>query len=282
MAENQDHRTLLAAGAASAVPASYLADGEAPDVLAAVVPDGYQLKTADLAAALARHRFAPRRVTGTAVVTDTVSWLAYFGKHGATNSEVFGDVEQSTVTAVLNAPESGDPAWGDHRLVLQLKHSAAWSAWTTLNEKLMGQVAFAEHLENRSPDLVRPDAATMLEIAQTFHSTTGVKFESSQRLRDGQTRFGYMETTESKAGTRGEIDVPTSFELLVPVWRGVAIAVPLTARLRSRATAEGLKLGYVLDRLDDVLDAAWTSLLGELNETLPAPVLAGRAPSYAG
>ena len=54
----------------------------------------------------------------------------------------------------------------------------------------------------------------------------------------------------------------------------------MTARFRYRVQPEGLRLGYVLDRLEDVLDAAWGSLLGELTDTLPVPVLAGRAPRY--
>ena len=66
------------------------------------------------------------------------------------------------------------------------------------------------------------------------------------------------------------------------VWRGVAIQVPLTARFRFRIEGGGLRIAYVLDRLEDVLDSAWAALLGEMTETLPVPVLAGQAPSYGG
>lgn len=277
-------QSLLDAGGALVEPTTWSVDREdVPDVLTAVVPQGYRIEIADLAAAVDRHRSAPRRVSGTATVTDTASWLAYFGKHGGDHSEVFGDVKQSTVTALLNAPAAADePAWGDHRVVLKLEHSAAWTAWVRMNGQMVSQTVFAEHLEARTPDLVHPDAATMLELAQSFQATTGVQFESSSRLHDGQRRFQYLETTEGKAGQRGELDIPTSIQIQVPVWRGVAIAVPMTARFRFRAGRDGLTLGYVLDRVDDVLDAAWASLLGELTETLPVPVLAGAAPSYAG
>lgn len=295
MTDIDNARTLLDAGAGSITPMPLHADLESdpPDLLAAVVPDGYRVELANVAAALEKYRKTPRRVTGTARFTDTPSFLAYFGKHGSPDSEVYGDVTAGTITAVLNAParpddESGDctPAWGDHRAVLELRPSAAWQAWVakdfTTTGTLMTQTGFAEHVEDRSPDFVTPDAATMLEVAQTFVQTTGVKFESSQRLADGQTRFAYMETVEAKAGQRGTLDVPSRFELRLTPWRGVALAVPVTARLRSRATGDGLKLGYVLDRLDDVLDAAWSALLGELTETLPVPVLAGTAPTYSG
>jgi uncharacterized protein YfdQ (DUF2303 family) len=275
------HQTLLDAGTALAETLELTAGSQAtPDLLTAVVPAGYQISSLDVAAIIRKHEGAPRRVRGTATVTDTASWLAYYSKHGTTASEVFGDVQASTVTAILNAPEAQDPAWGDHRAVLQLQHSAAWTAWTSHDGQWLAQSTFAEHLEDRTPDLVEPDAASMLELAQSFHATTGVKFESSSRLADGQRRFTYLETVEGKAGQRGELSIPTQIRIQVPVWRGVAIVVPMTARFRYRVQPEGLRLGYVLDRLEDVLDAAWSSLLGELTDTLPVPVLAGQAPRY--
>jgi uncharacterized protein YfdQ (DUF2303 family) len=287
-------QVLLAAGVASAQPEQFQAsDPSVPDVVTAIVPAGYQIQTVDVAAALAPYRHAPARVRGTATVTDTASWLAYFGKHGSKHSEVFGDVQAGTVTAVLNAPrryepEEGEegplvaPAWGDHRLVLRLQTSPAWEAWRALDGKMQSQAGFAEHVEDRAPDFHDPDAATMLETAQTIKQTTGVTFESGQRLRDGQTRFQYMETTEAKAGARGQLDVPSSFTLHLQPWRGVAIVVPVTARLRTRTTRDGLLLGYILDQVDDRMDEAWSMLLAELTDTLPVPVLAGLAPDYAG
>lgn len=270
-------RTLLDAGAVH-VDTYLTADG-APDFLTAVVPTGYTIATVDLSE-MDELRDAPRRTRGTATVTNVASWLAYFKKHEGGGAEVFGDVDASTVVGILNAPTADEPAWGDHRVVLQLTHSAAWQAWTGLNERMVSQTDFAEHLEDRTPDLVTPDAATMLELAQSFQATTGVRFESGSRLHDGQRRFTYMETIEGKAGQRGQLDIPTSISIQVPVWRGVDIAVPMTARFRFRAGPDGLRLGYVLDRLEDVLDAAWESLLAELTAALPVPVLAGRAPDY--
>lgn len=278
MTESTTTKDLLAAGAVELREVAV--DGATPDAVYAVVPEGYQLKLTDLTD-LRAHAPAPRRVVGTAVVTDAVSWLAYFDKYGDENSEVFGDVTTSTVTGILNAPGAEDlPAWGDHRVALQLRHSASWDAWIALNGQMLNQTAFAEHLEDRTPDLVEPDAATMLELAQSFQATTGVQFESRSRLHDGQRQFTYLETTEGSAGNRGQIDIPTSIKIQVPVWRGVGIVVPMTARFRFRTSREGLQLGYVLDRLDDVLDAAWASLLGDLTADLTLPVLAGKAPTY--
>lgn len=276
-------QVLFAAGTATADTEEWDADSEAtPDLLTAVVPTGYQLASLDLTQRLTGHRAAPKRVRGTVTLTDGVSWLTYFAKHGSAFSEVYGDVNASTVTAVLNAPKDGEsPAWGDHRAVLKLEHTDAWQAWTRLDGQYIGQESFAEHIEARTPDLVEPSAAEMLELAQTFQATKGVNFESGTRLANGQRRFTYAETIEGRAGQRGQIDVPTQISLRVQVWRGVDIAVPMTARFRYRIGRDGLALGIVLDRLDDVLDAAWGSLLGDLTAELPVPVLAGQAPTYA-
>jgi len=271
---------LLALGAVET--AEYDAD-EAADLIVAVVPDGYRLGTATPSTDVASLRSTPRRVKGDVTVTDTASWLAYYGKHKTAGSEVFGDVATSTVTAVLNAPESPTaPAWGDHRLTLHLTHSQAWQAWTQKNGDFLTQESFAEHIEDRTPDLVEPTAAEMLEVAQTVRATTNVKFESASRLHDGQRRFQYHETTEGRAGTRGELAVPTALSLQLQVWRGVPIVVPVTARFRFRIAADGIRLAFVLDRLEDVLDAAWTNLLGDLTKDIDTPVLAGRAPNYGG
>jgi uncharacterized protein YfdQ (DUF2303 family) len=259
--------------------AAYRAD-QVPDVETALVPDGYQLVSNLIDPAVEALRSAPRRVRGDVTVTDTASWLAYYGKHHDARTEVFGDVTASSVTAVLNAPGAGDPAWGDHRLTLQLQHSPAWLAWGALNGRMLTQEQFAEHIEDRTPDLVEPDAATMLEVAQTVRATTNVKFESGSRLHDGQRRFQYAETMEGKAGTRGELTIPTALSLQLQVWRGVPIVVPVTARFRFRISADGLRLAFVLDRVEDVLDAAWADLLGELTEHIDVPVLAGKAPRY--
>jgi len=275
-------KTLLDAGRAHALTEQFSAESEEPSLLAKVIPADYKLASLDIERLLAPHRDTPRRVRGTVTLTDATSWLAYFAKHGSPASEVYGDVRASTVTAVINAPtDSLTPGWGDHRAILALEHSDAWRAWTDHDGKLTGQETFAEPLEARTPDLIDPTAADMLELAQSFQATKGVTFESGTRLASGQRRLQYLETIEGRAGQRGQLDVPTQIAIRVQVWRGIDIAVPMTARFRYRIAPGGLALGYVLDRVDDVLDAAWQDLLGDLTSALPVPVLAGRAPTYA-
>lgn len=281
--DNPAVRDLINLGAAlNAKVSEWDADGF-PDVITALVPDGFSLQHVSAPAAVVAARSMPRRVKAVATVTDTVSWLAYFRKYGGErHSEVFGDVRTSNVTAILNAPlDASMPGFGDHRVELQLTHSPAWQAWTRLNGQLVDQTAFAEHIEDRTPDMIEPTAADMLEVAQSIHATTEVHFQSGSRLVDGQQRFQYIEDVTGGAGQRGDMAIPTQLKLQLQVWRGVDIAVPVTARFRYRPAAKGLRVGIVLDRMDDVLDGAWSVLLSDIAGELPVPVLAGRPPTYA-
>lgn len=286
-------RELLAAGAVSVD--HYLVDGvdvPAPDFLTAVVPAGYQLAHLDLSEHYDHLRDQPRRITGAATLHQPASWLTYVARHCTDGTEVYADVNSGTVTAVLDGPRentaSGNRAgWGEHRAVLQLEQSEAWKAWKRVHGQWLSQDAMAEHLEARTPDLIEPDAATMLEIAQTIKATTGVRFESRSILHNGERRLQYLEEIDGKAGQRGDLAIPQQITLRLQPWRGADLAVMVTARFRYRIESGRLVLGVVIDRVTETKDSAWSALVEELGDGLSGagvdvPVLAGTAPRYAG
>src|SRR5262249_14866265 len=122
----------------------------------------------------------PMRKTGVVTVTDVPSFLALYAKHASPDAEAYADRTRGTITPILDAhtPYGGVPQWQGHRVVLQLKHTEAFQAWAAVNGKMMGQLAFAEHIEDRRADIVEPTAAAVLELAQTFQATTKVDFKS--------------------------------------------------------------------------------------------------------
>ncbi len=282
----QSVQALIAAGGALAEPATFSLD-DAPAALTAVVPDGYRLETAYLASNLDPHRPAPRRTRSRVKLDDIASWVLYLSRHGAneTSTEVYATIP-SRITAILDAPSEGRPAWGDHRAEILLTRSEAWLSVTAASGQMRSQDAFAEWIEDRSAEIVSPDAATMLEVAQSIQAATSVQFEAGFRVRDGQRVMAYRETTEAKAGSRGELEVPQTIGLRVQVWEHLPIAVPLTARLRTRTGAQGLTLGIVVDQLEAALEAAWDALVLDVQSELSdaginCEVMSGTAPSYA-
>lgn len=216
----------------------------------------------------------PARKQGTTVVRDAESFRKYYEKHADAGTEVYANAERLSVTAVLDA-HTGDAArWEGHRLTLSLAKTDAWRQWLELDGKLMGQEQFAEFLEDHLPELVDPDAATMLEIAQSFQAATKVEYQSGTRLATGQRQFQFVETMNAKAGQKGQLTIPEVFAIALVPFEGSA-AYKLTARLRYRIVDTQLRIGYKLERPADTLTAAFGDVVTAIGEAIEQPVMNG-------
>lgn len=249
---------------------------------AVTVPDGGENVVIDLEAHLENYRDRPRRKTGTVTATDALSFADYVKKHGLPQTEIWADAPTSALVAVINAHEGGTDAnidgwagWGDHRVRLGLKPTTAWKAWVENDRKLLSQVEFGEHLEDRLIDIVEPDGATMLELAQTFNAQRSVHFESSKRLKSGETQLVYKEDETTTAGRKGDIAIPDRFTLALRPYEGCD-PYKVTARLRYRISSEGaLRLGYLLDRPEDTQRSAFDDIANLIHTELTQPIWNG-------
>lgn len=224
-----------------------------PQRHAFVVPAGARLEVVDPDD---KYLTAPRRLTGTVKVEDPASFLAYVERfYDAERTTAWVDMDSANVVAVLNDAKRDEPAWRDHRAVLQLAKTPEWTRWRNGDAgaagRLMSQEAFARHIETSELDIVVPSAAELLELAQTFYAKTDVEFRSSQRLTSGEVQITYVEETTAGAGRNGEVDIPTTFELLIAPFHGED-KVPVQARLRYRVQGGNLSIGYELVRPDEV------------------------------
>lgn len=217
---------------------------------------------------------APRRKVGTYTVHDAHAFAAYLKKHGTAESEVWADMPGQKLTAVINANESANPQWEDYRISYAILHTPAWEAWAAHDGKLLAQQDFAEHIEARAVDILDPAGAVILELAQTFQATTGVEFQSQKILSTGQAQVTYRETIDAKAGKSGQLDIPKTFTLgLIPFWGAEAFKV--TARLRFRIREGHLFLGYQLERPEDILRDAFTTVVADVESRIGVPVWNG-------
>jgi uncharacterized protein YfdQ (DUF2303 family) len=222
------------------------------------------------------HTGRLERKVGTTTVRDAQSFLAYWDKHHDTDSEVYADNERLTVTAVLDAHQADTARFGGHRLHLALRETTAWKQWLRMDGELMDQEAFAEFLEDHLPELLEPAAADMLEIAQSFQAAQKVDFQSATRLSSGQRQFQYVETTTAKAGQKGQLTVPETFVIGLIPFEG-SDGYRLTARLRHRIGQNGLRLGYKLERPDEIRATAFADVVKAIGEQIDTPVMNGTA-----
>lgn len=225
---------------------------------------------------LERYQPVPSRKCGQVLARTPASLVEYVLRHkDEQRTTLWSNVERGQVAAVLDDHSTGPAAgWGEHRAVLLLAQTADWKHWTSADGELMTQAKFAEHLEDGAEAVVDPDAATMLEIAQSFHAKRGVNFRSSNRLASGEVQFLFEETLTAKAGQRGALEVPERFELGLEPFEGGG-GYPVMARFRYRLAEGELKLGYRLVRADHARDEAFTDICTEIAAGVGLPVYAG-------
>src|SRR5690349_5150756 len=141
----------------------------------------------------------PRRPAGEYRLATVESFTDLVDRFGGDGLTIWIDPDVRQVEAVFNDNASGQPGWADFRAVLPLAATTEWRHWTDGDGRMMDQEAFAEHIEEGVKELVEPDAATMLEIAQSIQATVNTEFRSARRVADGEIQMVYVENIEGRA-----------------------------------------------------------------------------------
>lgn len=227
-----------------------------------VIPSDAQLVQPDLHA----WRSQPTRTRGTYCFSTAESLIDYVSRHANGDTTVWVD-PGGKVTALIDDSGVGmeAAAWREHRALLTLEETPEWTHWLGGDGEMMSQEKFAEHIETGLDEIIEPDGATMLELAQNFHATTGATFRSSTRLASGEQRLQYDEEVKATAGAAGDLTVPTRFLLGISPYTGED-PYKLAARLRFRVTSGRLTLGYLLDKPEAVRRDAIETIAQRLRE----------------
>jgi uncharacterized protein YfdQ (DUF2303 family) len=224
----------------------------------------------------------PFRKRGTVTVYDADSFNRLLGANavdGHTTVYFNRDPEKPAIVAVFNGNGQKGPGFGDFRACIGFRPTPQWLKWKSIDGELLPQATFAEFIEDNIEDIASPSGAEMMEIATFFEATKTVDFRSSINLTNGTVQFRNNENMDAKVKA-GEMAVPTSFVVgLAPVV-GVA-PFEITARLRHRVEHGKLKLGFKLQRIEEIM----TTVLKEIEAGIDVPANAnvtmvfGTAPS---
>ena len=215
----------------------------------------------------------PRRAAGRRIVTDAYSFVSYLDRHGNEQTEVYADKVASTVVAVLDSHTGSDKpnGWQQHTVKLELVKTIPWLAWMARDLTTVGRGAwfnqeeFAEFIQERATDCIKPDSATLLELATSFQANNKVDFKSAVNTGSGQVNLGFNETITAKAGQTGNIPIPTELKLRLRPYIGGPI-YNVTAQFRFRLNGGDLRLGFAIVRPQDILDAAFTDIVDEIRD----------------
>lgn len=277
---NEDIHTEAAAVEDIAIRAAEHQQLDPNELHSVVLPVGYSQKVLDLEGYLDR----PERLRGSTNLHDADSFIRLVAEHEGSFTHVYASQEDVEFVGVFNDPTGGadgSTGWADHRALLRLQHTPEWLHWAGRDGKMLTQATFAEHIEDGLLEIVEPNAAEMLELAQTFHAHTGVQFKSSQLLDSGERQFVYEEAQTTRAGRDGKITVPKEFVLAIKPFDGSDL-YKVRARLRHRAREGSLELGYRLDRPHDVIRTAFDDTVSKIDEAITSEVLRGTPPTGVG
>lgn len=130
----------------------------------------------------------------------------FFGRSGTS----------AKVEAVLN-PDS----WRDFTVTLAQRLSQPFLDWYQKNTVPQTQRAFALFLEERTAHVVKPEGASLLELARKFKANVSVRYQSCIEQENGDASLEFLQTTEAgSAGAKSRMKVPNFITLLLPVWHG--------------------------------------------------------------
>lgn len=206
----------------------------------------------------------PTRPKGTYRPATVESFIAYVETHKDDgHTTIWVHQTDGKVLAILDDNADGATAWREHRAELKLEHTSEWKFWTE-GQGLGDQEAFAEHLQEGIGEIVEPDGATLVEIAQTFQANTEVTFRKGVDITSGEVRFQYDEATEAKAG-KGNVAVPKTFKLKLAPFIGED-PVEVIASLRFRTGRGKLEIGYKLEGAERIVEEALGRVAAKLDD----------------
>lgn len=240
-----------------------------------LVPKGYEVK--DLSDLIWNtYREHPHRKIVKVKVDNSASFCEYYAQFSDENSRVFADERTLSVSAVLDyhaAGSEGAPRWGDHKLALQLEKSPELLTWLAGDKKPMAQLAFAEFLEDNSPDIVEPSAAHMIDLASDLQATNEVSAASAVRLDNGQVQIKYVENLSTKVGKQ-QVEVPQRFKIAIPLFVG-GERQEIQAMLRYRINQQAVQFHYHLLHIQQLLQAMFVSSVAGIEDELNINVIRG-------
>lgn len=266
---SSDQAALLAAGAALGQPRTHSAPDARPY---AVVPDGYRIETLPRVG-------TPERPKGFVKLRDAASFIRFFMDHASDQSRIYAALDPARFLAVFDDFYVNDDDeltldhqanWREFRASFDVPPSREWQLWNAASRKQMGQLAFAEFLQDNLPDVIQPDGADLLQLALNFEASQAGTFVATQRLQDGSHNLQWRADNNAS----GSVKLPEQIVLSIPVFENEAPR-EIHARLRYRVKEGALAIWFELIRPHKVLEAAFRATWARIAEETGAVILLG-------
>lgn len=148
---------------------------------------------------------------------DAESFITYVNRFKAADkTTIFADYTGPRIRACIDYHSTEKPDYLHHDVSFIPPWSEQWARWRTIDGKNLGQIEFAEFVEENMGDVVEPDGAIFLDLVTGLQAKKKVSFESGVRLHDGSNQLTYHEEIEAKG--RNTMTIPSEFAVGVPIF----------------------------------------------------------------
>lgn len=215
-----------------------------------------------------------------AVTLQTVDSLVdYVNRFKSDDTLLFADITANAIVGMLDFHSSGDSshapkvARADHRATMTLPFSEEWKLWTGIDKQLKDQLTFARFIEENAAEVTAPPAGELLDAVRDLQAHRKVNFTKAVRTASDNENFEY--SVENSATTKGDIELPTKFQLKLPVYFGEP-PTELYAFLRWKLDDGNLTLGIALHRSEHVRQAVFKQIVLAVGDRTKCPVVFGK------
>jgi len=263
----------IAALAAKAAGASIVSTDDGREFL--IVPDGFEARNVsdEHGLQISKPNYVSQRVT-----LETVDSLVdYVNRYKSVDTLMFANISGNVIAGTIDYHSvNGGAAHVAHQATMTLPFSEEWKLWTGISGHLKPQIEFARFIEENAADVVAPKAGELLDAVRDLQTHRKVNFVKAVRTSSENENFEFTDETETR--TKGGIELPTRFELSIPVYFGEP-AAELHAFLRWKLDVDkgGLALGVALHRAEHVRQAVFKQIVLTVGERTSCPVMFGKA-----
>lgn|GEM_PF-4945706 len=222
---------------------------------------------------------APARTRGVTRLANIKSFCEWVTAHqvGVPGPDVYADLGNMCVTAVLNPATRSEPAWQDYRAHVALTYTAEWVAWSNLHGTYIDQEAFGLFVADWSHTFLNPGSTVMSMLAEGLVIHSKSKVAQAVRLRDGSRHIVFDESDETRDADGNDYDVPSTVTLRMPIFDG-GDACDITASFRFRRRGAEVAFGVHFPNINGIVETAFRDAREVIAGALGVSIYEGQVP----
>ncbi len=210
----------------------------------------------------------PRRATGKVHFRELASFNDYVNKHKIDYETTIKAYERENYVKCIFNDHSAKPGWKDHTAVLNLEYSQEWKIWTSKEKEHIGQIEFADFIEDNRVDFqvgyedtesgfknITP--VELMAMVDNFKETRKKTVDSSVNRVNGEYVFSAKE--EKEGGKVSEFKAPEKFVLAIPVLKG-GHKISVHIRLRYAPKDGKVDFYYIIDQKDQLIENSFQAI----------------------